>query len=72
MSPFPAFRLEDADGTLASTFTLTDTSLLQLHSASDTAVVVGADGLTYVYVAAEDDPGLSVFRLQPGGTLQSV
>lgn len=67
------FRI-NADGTLTSTFTITDkdAEALQLHSASDAVVVVADDGHTYTYVAGEDDPGISAFRINTGGTLTNT
>ena len=61
----------NADGTLTNVYNLTDNATLQLHSASD-AEVVQMGGHTYVYVAAEDDPGISVFELNANGSLTNI
>jgi 6-phosphogluconolactonase (cycloisomerase 2 family) len=60
-----------ADGTLTNVDIVTDDVMLELDGATHvTAAVVG--GTTYLFVAARDDDGVSVFSVAADGTLTSV
>lgn len=64
------FRI-NGDGRLTNTFNQPDSSLLNLNDAMDVATMeVG--GRTFVFVAGEDDSGLSGFELRADGTLRNT
>jgi 6-phosphogluconolactonase (cycloisomerase 2 family) len=64
------FRV-NTDGTLTSTFNVTDSGALELDGANGvTTAVVG--GTTYLFVAGTVDNGVSVFSVAANGTLTNV
>src|SRR2546423_698144 len=59
------------DGSLTNTFNVTDSGALELDGAAGlTTAVVG--GTTYLFVAGENDDGISVFSVAANGTLTNV
>jgi 6-phosphogluconolactonase (cycloisomerase 2 family) len=64
------FRI-GADGRLTNTYNVTDAGALELDNALD-AVTAVVGGSTFVFVAGEDDDGLSAFRLTSDGKLANT
>jgi len=64
------FRIE-ADGSLTNTDNVHDNATLELDNAMD-AVTAQVGTKTFVFVAGEDDNGLSVFELRADGTLANT
>src|SRR5256885_879952 len=59
------------DGSLPNPFNVTDAGALELDGATGlTTAVVG--GTTYLFVAGENDDGISVFSVAANGTLTNV
>lgn len=60
-----------ADGTLTNVDNVSDDGALFLNRASS-VTTAQAGGFTYLFVASLTDDGVSVFRVDPGGTLVNV
>ncbi|WP_421723422.1 hypothetical protein [Bauldia sp.] len=61
----------DGDGTLTNVANVTDTPLFALDQASG-VVAVEVAGTTFLFVAGDEDDGVSVFAVHPDGTLVNV
>ena len=64
------FSSVDENGILTNTDNVADDATLELAGARDVATAV-VSGVTYLYVAGDINDGISVFSVNPGGTLKN-